>query len=275
MEGSTVLNNISNNKIDTLISIVEKLRSKEGCPWDKKQTHESILPCIIEEAYELIDAVHLHDNENMKEELGDILLQVLFHSQIAKEENTFTFMEVVQSLSEKLIRRHPHVFASKKVSSVDDVLQLWDQIKSNEKDPTINIKLSETIPKGLPPLQKAEKIQKKVKKMKFDWPDCTGPLEKVKEELAEFINEVKGGRKGKISPKHMEEEFGDLLFSLVNLARHLGLSPSGALEKTNLKFMKRFEKMMDLMEKDGKKALENSLVEMDVYWEKAKRLCNS
>ncbi|MFC1584732.1 nucleoside triphosphate pyrophosphohydrolase [Fibrobacterota bacterium] len=252
-----------------LVSIMEKLRGPDGCPWDREQTNESILRYFMEEVYEYMDAVHLEHAAGMKEELGDILLQVIFQSQMAKQRGLFSVEEVIQAICEKLIRRHPHVFGKTSIENPDEVLEQWEQIKVKEKGKKDRLDLQD-IPSGLPPLLKAEKIQRMVRKTGFEWPDYTGPLDKIKEELDELSGELKKRTEGKMDKTGIEEEFGDVLFSLVNLARHLGIDPSGALQKTNLKFTARFERMRGLMEKEGKNLMQEPLEVMEEYWQKAK-----
>ncbi len=253
-----------------LLEIMAQLRDPEkGCPWDVKQTHETILNCLIEEAYEFLDAVRNKDQENMQEELGDILLQVVFHSQMAKEAGRFDVNDVIHVLVEKLITRHPHVFGSEKAETADQVKLRWDEIKAQEKK--TRTKVLDGIPVSLPPLHKAEKIQKKVKKVGFEWPDYKGPLNKIKEELGELEDEIMAMEKGEDVKERISEELGDLLFSVVNLGRHLKVDPSGSLEKTNQKFISRFTKVEQMVEDNKLKITELSLEELDKYWEQAKK----
>src|ERR1700747_2994428 len=194
--------------IDRLKQIVERLRSPDGCPWDREQTHESLKPHIIEECYELIDAIDEKDDQGMEEELGDLLLQVVLHAQMASEEGRFDFDAVADVISEKLICRHPHVFGDTKLATSDAVLKQWDAIKRGEK--TDRESALDGVPRGLPGLAKAQKMQSKAARGGFDWPDAVGPLEKVKEEISE-IEQAGTGEK-------LAEELGDLLFSVVNFA---------------------------------------------------------
>jgi tetrapyrrole methylase family protein/MazG family protein len=262
---------MQNYTFNDLVSIMAKLRGPDGCPWDRKQTSESILRYTIEEVYEFADAVHVRCAESMKEELGDILLQVVFHAQMARDQGNFSINDVIQILCEKLIRRHPHIFANGKADSAERVIEVWEQIKVNEKGME-NEPLLSNIPRGLPPLLKAEKIQKKVMKVGFEWPDFSGPLHKIKEELEELANEIEIWRSRKKSKNsRMAQEFGDLLFSMVNLARHLEIDPAAALEMANLKFKDRFSRLEELMKKDGKVLKDEPLEEMERYWQKAKK----
>ncbi|OMH41197.1 nucleoside triphosphate pyrophosphohydrolase [Desulfurobacterium indicum] len=252
-------------KFEDLVKIMEMLRSKNGCPWDRKQTYETLLPYLLEETYEYIDAVKEKDFKNMKEELGDILLQVVFHSQIAREEGKFSINEVIDEICRKLIFRHPHVFGDRKdIKNAQDVLTAWDELKKAEgKEQKSTF---DGIPKSLPPLERAFKIQKRAAKTGFDWNNIKDVLEKVKEELRETENAIEKGTREEI-----EEEIGDLLFAIVNLARFANVDPAVALHRTNEKFIDRFRKMESLAEKEGKKLSEMSLEEMDKLWESVKK----
>lgn len=221
------------NSFQNLVNIVDKLRSKNGCPWDKQQTLKSIRANIIEEAYETVDAINKKNYLQLKEEVGDLLLQVLFVSQLAKEKSKFSIKEVIQGISNKLINRHPHIFGDQKVKNTKEVLYHWEQIKKKEKN-TKSYSLTD-IPLNLPALLKAKKVQNKVERLGFKWPSIKFPLHKLKEELNEFICEVKNNKK-----INMEEEFGDILFTLVNIGRFYDIDPEEALNKTINKFIKRF-----------------------------------
>ncbi len=252
-------------KFEDLVKIMETLRSENGCPWDRKQTYETLLPYLLEETYEYIDAVKKKDYENMKEELGDILLQVVFHSQIAREEDKFSIDEVIDEICRKLIFRHPHVFGDRKdIKDAQDVLKAWDEFKKAEGKKRKST--FDGIPKSLPPLERALKIQKRAAKIGFDWDNIKDVLEKVKEELRETENAIAKGNE-----KEIEEEIGDLLFAIVNLARFVNVDPAVALHRTNEKFIDRFTKMESLAEKEGKKLSEMNLKEMDKLWESVKK----
>jgi len=238
---------------ERLVEIMERLRSPGGCDWDRAQTHQSLKPYLIEEAYELLDAIDSGNDEAMKEELGDVLLQVVFHTQIAKERKAFDIKEVVDFLTEKLIRRHPHVFKNEGKFSYER----WEEMKAKEKGKKKKSSIGD-VNQALPALSLARRMQENASALGFDWQDTEGVIEKVKEELEEF----------KENPS--EEEFGDLLFSLVNLSRFLGIDPERALRKATEKFLERFAKMEELIEKDGKDIKELSITEMDKYWEEAK-----
>jgi len=238
---------------ERLVEIMERLRSPGGCDWDRAQTHQSLKPYLIEEAYELLDAIDSGNDEAMKEELGDVLLQVVFHTQIAKERKAFDIKDVVDFLTEKLIRRHPHVFKNEGKFSYER----WEEMKAKEKGKKKKSSIGD-VNQALPALSLARRMQENASALGFDWQDTEGVIEKVKEELEEF----------KENPS--EEEFGDLLFSLVNLSRFLGIDPERALRKATEKFLERFAKMEELIEKDGKDIKELSITEMDKYWEEAK-----
>ncbi|PLV58391.1 nucleoside triphosphate pyrophosphohydrolase [Thermotoga sp. KOL6] len=242
---------------EELLAIMEKLRSPEGCEWDRKQTHESLKPYLIEECYELIEAIDEKNDEMMKEELGDVLLQVVFHSQIAKERGAFTVENVIEHLNDKLIRRHPHVFGDSPGYSYKQ----WEDIKAQEKGKDKSSRIGEINPL-VPALSMARRIQENASQVGFDWEDVKGVYEKIEEELKELKNAQ--------NPEKVEEEFGDLLFSVVNLSRFLGVEPESALRKATKKFVERFKKMEELIEKDGLVLEQLSLEKLNEYWEKAK-----
>jgi MazG family protein len=257
--------------IADLLDIMAKLRSPDGCPWDKKQTHQSLLNYLIEESYEYIDAVENSDRENMREELGDVLLQVVFHAQLAKETGDFDFGDVAHSISEKLVRRHPHVFGDLKLDTAESVEKKWDELKKGEKAKE-NAAQDEgalgKMPTHLPALLKAEKLQKRAAQTGFDWPDYHGPMDKIREELDELKAEAVVPAP---DPDRLESEFGDLLFATVNLARFFKLDPERALAKANRKFMDRFGKMEILAKTDGADFKALSLEEKEAYWVRVKK----
>jgi len=244
-----------------LLEIMDTLRAK--CPWDKKQTFESIRHLTIEETFELSEAILDKNYNNIKQELGDLLLHIVFYSKIASEQNLFEIDDVINSIVSKLITRHPHIYGDVEVSNAEDVKSNWEHIKMKEGKKSV---LS-GVPKTLPALVKAYRIQEKVKGVGFDWEKPEQVWDKVKEEMDELRIEVKK----KSSTERIEDEFGDLLFALINYARFIEINPEDALEKTNRKFIKRFmyleEKTRDL----GKKLKDMSLDEMDVFWEEAKK----
>ena len=246
-----------------LARVMERLRAENGCPWDRKQTHESLKPYLIEEAYEVISAIDSGNDDELKEELGDLLLQIVFHAQIAKEEDRFDIDDVAKTIVEKLIRRHPHVFGDVKVSGSDEVLQNWEKIKKEEGKESI----FDGVPEGLPSLLKARRVQEKAKRVGFDWDNIEGTLDKVKEEFDELSEAIKIGKKEKIS-----EEFGDLLFSLVNVSRFLDIDAEDSLRQTIEKFMKRLKNVEKIIKNKGSKDLKNyTLNELDEIWEDVKR----
>ena len=248
--------------IDRLLTIMDELRVQ--CPWDKKQTLESLRHLTIEETYELADAILTNDLDEIKKELGDLLLHIAFYSKIGSETNAFDIGDVANSISEKLIHRHPHVYGDVTVKNEEEVKQNWEQLKLKEKG---NQSILQGVPNALPALVKANRIQEKVAAVGFDWEHPEQVWEKVQEELTEFNVEIKNGDQNNI-----EAEFGDLLFSMVNYARHIGINPENALERTNKKFKKRFEYLETNTLKKGISLTDLSLEEMDVYWEEAKKL---
>ncbi len=251
-----------------LISVIETLRSPEGCPWDRKQTPSSLAPNILEEAYEFIDALHNGDTANMREELGDLYLLVSMISYMQQQENSFSISEVLEEISEKLVRRHPHVFGDEKKEDPEEVVELWNSIKKNVENKKSVDSLTEKVPRTLPPLERSYKLQQKVAKVGFDWNDSTDVKKKVVEELQELIeviesDETPGDRE--------EEELGDVLFSVVNLARFLEIDPAVALHKTNQKFVERFKYIEENMKADGRELSKENFTLMDRLWEEAKR----
>jgi XTP/dITP diphosphohydrolase len=250
------------NSFLKLLSIVEELREK--CPWDKNQTFESLRNLTIEETYELSEAILNKDFENIKEELGDLLLHIAFYTKIASEKNLFSLVDVVDSLCEKLIRRHPHVYGSTEARNETEARKSWESIKQLEKKSEKGIFSS--IPNSLPAMTKSLKIQEKARSVGFDWSNPLQVLVKVKEELDELAIEIDKN----IDKTFIEEEFGDLLFSLINLARFLNIHPDDALEKTNKKFMERFNFIENQAQIENKKIENLTLKEMELFWEKSK-----
>lgn len=246
-----------------LIKIMDELREK--CPWDKKQTIESIRHLTIEETFELSDAILKNDLNEIKKELGDLLLHIVFYSKIASETNDFNIKDVIDGLCEKLIFRHPHVYGDVKAETEEQVKQNWEQLKQKEKDG--NKSVLSGVPNSLPALLKAFRIQEKARAVGFDWEKPEQVYEKVKEELAEFETEIKYGNQ-----QNAEKEFGDVLFSLINYARFLNINPEDALEQTNKKFIKRFNYMEDKVKTQGKQISDCKLEELDIYWNEAKQI---
>ena len=247
---------------ERLLNIMDELRAK--CPWDKKQTIESLRHLTIEETYELSDAILKNDIQEIKRELGDILLHIVFYAKVASEDDQFTIKDVINSLNEKLIRRHPHVCGDVKVNNAEDVKENWENIKRDlEKKTTLG-----GVPDSLPSLIKAHRIQEKARGVGFDWEEPQQVIDKVMEEL----NELKFEIEQNTDKNKIEEEFGDLLFSLINYARFIDVNPEDALSKTNNKFIKRFNYLEEQSAKAGLQLKNMSLAEMDVYWNEAKKL---
>ncbi|HEY8343864.1 MAG TPA: nucleoside triphosphate pyrophosphohydrolase [Bacillota bacterium] len=296
----------SGEEVERLESIMEQLRGDNGCPWDRKQTHQSLRPYLLEEAYEVLQAIEEDQPGHIQEELGDLLLQVVFHAQIGKERGVFDLASVIRGVNEKMIRRHPHVFRSsisnqnpqiRPVHGVADVLDNWEKIKAEERAGGFNGEtdgqgteeesILDSVPINLPALLQAEKIQRKATQVGFDWSDLKGPLSKVREELDEvrkaweewqsFLNKGSEANQGSQDPKiavrlqsKVEEEFGDLLFALVNTARFLGVHPEIALLRTIEKFRRRFRRMEQQAKTEGREFAALTLAEMDELWEKSK-----
>ncbi|GAB2718712.1 nucleoside triphosphate pyrophosphohydrolase [Paenibacillus thermoaerophilus] len=261
-------------RFERLREIVEILRSPEGCPWDREQTHESLRKHLIEETYEVLDAIGDDDPDAMCEELGDLLLQVMLHAQIEAETGAFTVYDVIAGLNEKLIRRHPHVFGERKAADAEEALSRWQAMKAAEKAARAGTGRDEKpasaldgVPRELPSLYKALKLQKKAAAVGFDWPDAEGVFAKVEEELAEVREARASGDSERVA-----DELGDLLFAIVNLARFVKADPDAALERTNRKFVKRFSYMEEQLRLRGKKLENTSLEEMESYWQAAKKL---
>ncbi|MES2516638.1 MAG: nucleoside triphosphate pyrophosphohydrolase [Bacteroidota bacterium] len=253
---------------DRLLTIMDELR--EQCPWDKKQTIESLRHLTIEETYELSDAIMEGDMQEIKKEIGDIMLHLVFYSKIASETNTFDVADVLNAICEKLIHRHPHIYGDVKVENEEQVKQNWEAIKLKEGGG--NKSVLGGVPASLPALVKAMRIQEKARGAGFDWEEKSQVWEKVEEEMEEFKNEFNVVDNEAINVEKAEGEFGDLLFSLVNYARFININVETALERTNKKFIKRFNHLESRAKELGKTLPEMTLAEMDVYWEEAKRL---
>ena len=243
---------------------MERLRAPDGCPWDREQTHESLLPSLLEESYEYIQAVRDGDIDHMYDELGDVLLQVVFHTQMEKEKGTFDIDDVADGICKKLIYRHPHVFGDVSVSGTGEVLSNWEALKRVEKGQETNTDALEAVARSLPALWRAEKVQKKAKKAGFDWPDISGALDKLSEELEELKAAAAQGT-------NVEEELGDLLFSAVNVSRFVKADPEQALNAATDKFISRFRKVEALAVREGRSMEGMTPDELDKLWERAKR----
>ena len=245
---------------ERLLDIMDELR--EQCPWDRKQTFESLRHLTIEETYELGDAILDNDLQEIKKELGDLLLHIVFYAKIGSEQNAFDIGDVAIEICDKLINRHPHIYGDTKVDDADQVIKNWESIKLKEGRNSV----LEGVPKSLPALVKAFRIQEKAAGVGFEWDNAEDVLDKVKEEITEFNQEVEDQNHDK-----MEDEFGDVIFSLINYARYLKINPESALERTNKKFIKRFKYIEESAKKEGKVINELTLDQMEVFWNKAKK----
>lgn len=266
--------------IENLLKLASDLRGEGGCPWDQEQTHLSVVPHLLEEAYEVVDTIESQNDAHMKEELGDLLFQVVFHCQLAKERGAFDWEDVVSGIFNKLVYRHPHVYGESELKTGEEVLNQWDDLKAKEKKDgkfgtqENSPKILDGIPKAMPAIQRSEKIQKKVAKHGFDWPEISGVFEKFKEEILEL--EVELHRTGALSEKKVkfdqksEDELGDLFFLLVNLSRKLSIDPETCLRKANEKFENRFNALESTILSEGKTVKDHNLEELDQYWEKIK-----
>lgn len=252
-----------------LREVIAELRGPNGCPWDKKQTHQSLKKYLLEEAYEVLDAIDEEDDDHLEEELGDVLLQVMLHAQIGEDEGMFTVDDVVKTITEKMIRRHPHVFEAGNLNDENEVIEQWDQIKRQEKQDSGGDEGSilAGIPKSMPALYRAANLQKKAAKVGFDWNEVAPIWMKVQEEIAEFMNETK--QNNTIEAK---KEFGDILFAFVNLARFYDIDPELALQSTNEKFYKRFLFIEKVLKERGLTFAEVDLAYLDEIWEEAKKV---
>ena len=251
--------------IDDLLEIMKILRSPEGCPWDREQDHKSIKKSLIEETYEVIEAINKEDNTLLCEELGDVLLQVVFHAQMADEKGNFNFADVTDGICKKLIERHPHVFGDVKADTSDQVLVNWEQIKSKSKNRKTQTDKMLSVPRELPALMRSTKLQEKAAKVGFDWQSVDGALDKIDEEKKELEQAIKAGGK-----KNIEEELGDLLFSVVNVSRFVGVDAEEALTASADKFLNRFSVVEKLADERGLNMSETSLEGLDKLWEEAK-----
>ncbi|HEX2960658.1 MAG TPA: nucleoside triphosphate pyrophosphohydrolase [Ignavibacteriales bacterium] len=251
---------MTDQKFAEFVQIVHRLRKE--CPWDMEQTHDSIKENTLEEAYEVVESIDHKDYSELKIELGDLLLHVVFHSVIAEENKTFSLEEVVQGITDKLIRRHPHVFGHTEVNGSNDVTRNWEKIKLSEGRESV----LEGVPKMLPSLQRAHRLQEKASKVGFDWQNKEDVWKKVIEEIEEMHESEKSGDKDEL-----EKEIGDVFFSLVNYSRFLGVNPENALRRTNEKFISRFDYVQKKIRETGRQISDSNLEEMDKYWEESKK----
>ena len=258
------------NEFDEFVTIVKRLRNE--CPWDREQTHDSIRHLLLEETYEVIESIDEKNYDDLKKELGDLLLHVAFNAVIAEGNGKFDLKDVLEAINSKLIRRHPHVFGDVKVSGTKEVLKNWEHIKLDEGRKS----LLDGVPKELPALTRAYRLQEKSAKVGFDWDKSDDAFNKLEEELQEFreVAEKKKDKSGKIDPENLDEletELGDILFSIVNYSRFLNINPENALRKTIKKYIKRFKYIEETLEKRGKKITESNLEEMDGIWNESKK----
>lgn len=259
------------NDMQQLVDLVARLRSETGCPWDREQTRETLKPMLIEEAYEVLDALDATDPAELKDELGDLLFQIVFHAQIARERGEFDLADVIARIYDKMIRRHPHVFGDADLPTAEDVLKNWEDIKAGERGapsssrPESETSLLDGIPSKLPALYEAYQMTAKAARVGFDWPDLRSILEKLNEEAAE-LTAASGSR----DTAQMAQEVGDLLFVAVNVARFLAIDPESALRLSNRKFNRRFRYVESKIKQQGRSLKDASLEEMDALWEEAK-----
>lgn len=255
-----------------LIDIVARLRAPGGCPWDREQTHDSIKGLAIEEAYEVAEAIDLRDDAELRAELGDLLLQVVFHSQIATEEQRFDVADVMKTLSEKLVRRHPHVFGDHDADTPAAVLRNWEAVKAAEREASGKAaeaqSMLDSVSRSMPAVMEAMQMATKAARVGFDWPEVEGACAKIEEELGELRHEL--GRKS-VDPRAVEHEVGDLLFAAVNVARLAGVDPESALKASNRRFRRRFGYVETRLAEQGRRPADSNLAEMDALWNEAKR----
>ncbi len=249
-----------------LIEIVDTLMGENGCPWDNVQTRESLKPYLVEETYEVLEALDTNDPDQIKDELGDLLYQILFHSKISSKNNEFDIKDVLDNLKEKMVRRHPHVFKEGQINTPDQVIERWEEIKKEEKTHSNHPSILDSVPKQLPSLLKAQKLQKKAAKEGFDWDEISDVFDKLDEEIAEFKSAVLEGK-----DTNIQSELGDILFVLVNIAKFKKIDAEEALRSTNNKFIKRFQHIEKEVAKQGKTLKETSLEDMERHWQNAKK----
>jgi tetrapyrrole methylase family protein / MazG family protein len=248
------------DSFETLVDIIAKLRAPDGCPWDRKQTHSSLREYLLEECYEALAALDEGDTGKLRDELGDILLQIMLHAQIAKESGEFDIGDVIKNLNEKMIYRHPHVFGTAKVNNAEEVVQNWQALKQKKKGEDAS--LLESVPRQMPSLSYSYEIQQRVAQVGFDWADLNGVIDKIAEEVEEFRQSGDSGK---------QEEFGDLLFTLVNFARRIGIDSEIALREANAKFYRRFSSMEKLCRERGLTFANLSFDEQNALWDEAKK----
>lgn len=250
---------------EKLVNIMAKLRAPDGCPWDREQTHQTLKKYLLEETYEVLEAIDNCDMEELKSELGDLLLQILFHAQIACEQGVFDIKDVVEGISKKLIHRHPHVFGNAKVACAEEVLHRWEEIKAGEPGYEERKSILDGVPKTLPALARAMEISKRAAGAGFEWPDIHAVIEKVREEVDELENELQSNNKERIA-----DEIGDLLFTVVNVARWAKVDPEDALRRMIDRFTDRFKRIEEAARASGRQLSQMSIEEMDDIWDRAK-----
>ncbi len=257
------------NTFEALNEVVLALRGPGGCPWDIEQTHQSLAPYAIEEVFEMVEALESGDDIHLQEELGDVLFQVILHAGMAKERKAFDIFDVIEGISSKIVRRHPHVFSNQKVTGTEEVLKNWDEIKKQEKlnNPRATSKLAIDVSPGMPALQRAQKIGQKTERMKFDWEKPVQVLEQLKAEIDELEEVIAAGS----DPSKVQHEMGDVLFSAAQLARHLNTEPEAALREANRRFLKRFQKMLELGNVSSKEFTDLRSTQKEELWRLAKK----
>ncbi len=251
--------------LERLDRIIRLLRSDKGCPWDREQTHESLKPCLVEETYEAIEAIDNGDWDNLEEELGDVLLQVIFHGQLGEESGGFDLRSIINRECDKMIGRHPHVFSNNHIETIDSVLEKWENMKRKEKEESW-VEALERVPKAMPALRRSFKLQKKAAEAGFDWDDASDAFKKIDEETRELLDIHEAGDLART-----KEELGDILFAVVNVARFLRVDPEEALNVSSQKFIRRFGLVEKYARNEGRELQEMTLAEMDRLWEEAKK----
>ena len=251
---------------EKLVEIIARLRGEDGCPWDREQTHESLKGNLLEETYEVIDAIDAGDADEFCAELGDLMMQIVLHAQLADERGQFSIKDSMENIAEKLVRRHPHVFGKAEVASAEEVLHQWEEIKAGEKDSEERASVLDGIPKALPALARAMEISKRAAKTGFEWPDLDAVVEKLDEEAGELKRELSAGDREAIA-----EEIGDLLFTIVNVARWAKVDPEDALRGMTKRFAARFQQIEKAARANGREVKEMTIQEMDAVWDRAKQ----
>ncbi|MGE5417569.1 MAG: nucleoside triphosphate pyrophosphohydrolase [Acidobacteriota bacterium] len=249
--------------MNKLVQVMDELLAPNGCPWDREQTHQTLTRYLVEEAYEVLEAIEEADMNKLREELGDLLLQVVFHAALAKRDGHFDLDDVADTVKEKMIRRHPHVFGQMEITTSDGVMDVWEGFKRKEGKQSI----MEGIPQSLPALLRSYKIQEKARRVGFDWPDVSGAVDKLQEEVIEFVHEKHTG-----DQERLKEEMGDLIFAMVNIARMSDIEPEEALQRSNDKFIRRFQYIENTLKTRGEILEEAGLERLDALWDEAKRL---